>query len=135
MAASRLAYVSLALCAACAFANAFFYLADPNYPPAWGDRWVPVETLAVVYALLGLLGWSQRGDAVSGTVVLSACLLGAAIMLFGRGADWLGSAADPSYYNRVIRLGSVAGGVAQVVCLALAAALVAGLRGLRWATK
>jgi hypothetical protein len=75
MSASRLAWGSVVVCVACACANAFFYLADPNYPPSWGSRWQPVVPLAVVYALLGLLAWSQRKGAGPGAVVLSACLL------------------------------------------------------------
>jgi hypothetical protein len=52
-------------------------------------------------------------------------------MLLGRGADWRGSSADPAYYNRVLRLGSVAGGAVQVACLLVAGAVVAMFRLIR----
>ena len=53
MRAPILAWVTLVTCLWCAAANAFFSLADPNYP--LGSPWTPVLVIALVYGSFGLL--------------------------------------------------------------------------------
>jgi hypothetical protein len=133
MLAPILTWTTMVGCLVCAAANAFFYLADPNDPPAPdGWTWITVLTLAVVYGLFALLAWSQRRDWPGAAVVLSAFLLSAALLLFGRGRDWYGSVTVPNYYNQVIRLGSAFGGVGQMLCLLLAGVGVLVIRLPGW---
>ena len=119
----------LSLCLFSALWNAFFYLNDPNYPPAPSSPvWISVATIALVYALFALLGWSQRRSQASTFAVLFMCILSAGFLLLGRGRDWYGSMTIPNYYNQSIRLGTVFGGLGQVGCLLVAAAGVGILK-------
>jgi hypothetical protein len=130
MRAPILTWVTLVTCLVGAAANTFFYLADPNDP--LGSPWTPVLVVAAVYGLFGLLAWSQRRDLAGTAVVHAACLLAAALLLLGRGRDWYGSVTVPNYYHQVIRLGSVMGGVGQLVCLVVAGIGVLVIRVARW---
>jgi hypothetical protein len=114
---------TLGLCATCAVGNAFLYLTDPNYPPVRDDSWwLPILTVAAVYALFGALAWTQRRSLAGASVVALAVCLAAALLLWGRGMDWYGSNTIPNYYNQVMRLGSLVGGLGQLACLGVAAA-------------
>jgi hypothetical protein len=118
---SMLSGTTLALCLLCTAANAFFYLADPNYPLLPNQsRWPPILAIAVIYTLFGLLAWSRRGSTVSGLSILVLCALAAGLLVWGRGQEWYGSVTVPNYYNMAYRLGALFGGMAQVVCLAVA---------------
>src|SRR5262245_43663737 len=130
MRAPLLPWAHQVTCLVCAAANTFFYLADPNAP--LGSPWTPVLVIAAAYGLFGLLAWSQRRDWAGTAVVHSACLLAAALLLCGRGWDWYGSGTVPNYYHQVMRLGSVVGGVVQLVCLVVAGIGVLGIRVARW---
>jgi hypothetical protein len=118
-----LACVTIALCLACATANAFLYLTDPNYPPVPDESWWwrPVLTLGVVYVLFALLAWAERDSWLGSFVVLTAVCLAALLLVWGRGMDWYGSRTVPNYYNQVVRLGSGFGGLGQLACLLAAA--------------
>lgn len=129
MRAPILVWMTLVLCLLCTAANAFFYLADPNYSSLpGGSPWPPVLATAIGYVLFGLLAWSQRCDAVGASVVLAASLLAAACLLYGRGMDWYGSVTMPNYYNQILRLGSIVGGLGQAACLLFAGAGVLFIR-------
>jgi hypothetical protein len=102
--------------------NAFFYLYDPHYPPAGGTpALVSVATIATVYGLFALLGWSQRRSKAGTILVLLTCALSVTFLLAGRGRDWYGSMTIPNYYSQAIRLGTVVGGLGQMGCIFVAA--------------
>lgn len=123
---------TIGLCAMCAIGNAYFYLTDPNYPPVPDDSWwFPILTLAVVYALFGALAWSQGRSPVGASIVALSATLAAALLLWGRGMDWYGSNTIPNYYNQVMRLGSVVGGLGQLACLLMASAGALAVRVIR----
>src|SRR5262249_49739649 len=134
MLAPMLTGAALATCVYCAAANAFFWLCDPqNAGLLPGESpWPPVASVAAVYALLAALAWSQRRDPAGATVVFVACLLAAAFLLFFPGRDVSGAATVPNYYNQVMRLGSLMGGVGQAACLVVATALLLVRRVGRW---